>query len=142
MFLTSNGIVGIGTGTPGAKLEVRDTGNTVVLIAGDSTSSTRLSFDANTSAVISQLMNAPIVFETNLTEKMRITGGGVVGIGTALPSTAARLEVSSSTSGFLPPRMTTTQRDLISSPPNGLMLYNSTTDKLQVRAAGAWVDLH
>jgi hypothetical protein len=77
-----------------------------------------------------------------LRERMRINSGGIVAIGTASPDGTALLEVSSTTKGFLPPRMTTTQRDAISSPPNGLMLYNSTTDKLQVRAAGAWVDLH
>lgn len=68
-------------------------------------------------------------------------GGGRVGIGTE-PVVSAILEVASTTMGFLPPRMTTAQRDAISSPANGLVLYNSSTDKLQVRAAGAWVDLH
>lgn len=76
------------------------------------------------------------------TERMRITSAGNVGIGTSAPNDAARLDVSSTTSGFLPPRMTTTQRDAITSPPDGLMLYNTTTNKLQVRAASAWVDLH
>ena len=37
---------------------------------------------------------------------------------------------------------TTTQRDAISSPNNGSVLYNSTTNKLQVYANGAWADLH
>jgi hypothetical protein len=75
-------------------------------------------------------------------ERMRITSGGNVGIGTTTPDAAALLDVSSTTAGFLPPRMTGTQRDAISTPPNGLMIYNTTTDKLQVRAAGSWVDLH
>jgi len=83
-----------------------------------------------------------VVTGGTLTERMRINSGGIVAIGTASPDGTALLDVSSTTKGFLPPRMTTAQRDLISSPPNGLMLYNSTTDKLQVRAAGAWVDLH
>jgi hypothetical protein len=92
-----------------------------------------------------QIINAGtgvFTFATNSTEAMRITSGGIVAVGTNSPNAAARLDVSSTTAGFLPPRMTGTQRDAISSPPNGLMLYNSTTDKLQVRAAGAWVDLH
>ena len=34
-----------------------------------------------------------------------------VGIGTASPAASAQLEVTSTTKGFLPPRMTTAQRD-------------------------------
>ena len=63
-------------------------------------------------------------------------------VNTSTPAASAALDVTSTTKGFLPPRMTTTQRDAISSPTNGLVLYNTTTNKLQVRAAGAWVDLH
>lgn len=62
--------------------------------------------------------------------------------GTATPDTKAALTVTSTTKGFLPPRMTSTQRDAITSPTAGLMLYNSTTNKLQVRTNVAWVDLH
>jgi hypothetical protein len=75
-------------------------------------------------------------------DRMILDGQGRLGIGTTTPDAAARLDVSSTTSGFLPPRMTEAQRDLIATPPDGLMLYNSTTNKLQVRAAGSWVDLH
>jgi hypothetical protein len=68
------------------------------------------------------------------------TGAG--GFGTATPDAKAALDVTSTTKGLLPPRMTGTQRDAIAAPPAGLMLYNSTTNKLQVRTDAAWVDLH
>ena len=68
------------------------------------------------------------------------TGDGA--FGTASPDAKAALTVASTTKGFLPPRMTGTQRDAITSPTAGLMLYNSTTNKLQVRTDAAWVDLH
>jgi len=77
------------------------------------------------------------------TEAMRFdhsTGG--INVGAATPNAAAQLQVDSTTRGFLPPRMTTAQRDAITTPPDGLVLYNTSTNKLQVRAAGAWVDLH
>ena len=67
---------------------------------------------------------------------------GKVGIGVTTPAASAALDVTSTTAGILFPRMTGTQRDAIASPANGLVLYNTTTDKLQVRAGGAWVDLH
>jgi hypothetical protein len=51
---------------------------------------------------------------------------------------AAALQVDSTTRGFLPPRMTTTQRDAIASPPDGLIVYNTTTSKLNLREGGAW----
>ena len=45
------------------------------------------------------------------------------GIGTTTPDPSAQLEVSSTSKGFLPPRMTTEQRDAILSPAEGLLLY-------------------
>lgn len=41
------------------------------------------------------------------------------------PDASAMLDVSSTTSGFLAPRMTITQRDAISSPATGLMIYQT-----------------
>ena len=48
----------------------------------------------------------------------------------------------SSTKGFLPPRMTTTQRDAINSGTftTGLTLYNTTDNKLQFYNGSAWTD--
>lgn len=40
------------------------------------------------------------------------------------------------------PTLTTTERNALSSPSNGTMIYNSTTHKGQIRANGSWVDLH
>jgi hypothetical protein len=48
------------------------------------------------------------------------------------------LEVSSTTKGFLPPRMTTTQKNAIASPATGLVVYDSTLNKLCLRTASAW----
>jgi len=77
-----------------------------------------------------------------LSEHMRITKSGNVGIGTATPNVSAKLEINSTTQGVLFPRMTTTQRNAITTPADGLVIYNTTDNKLQVRAAGVWVDLH
>ena len=48
-----------------------------------------------------------------------------VGIGTSSPAGSSQLDVSSTTKGLLPPRMTTSQRDAISSPATGLQIYNT-----------------
>lgn len=81
-------------------------------------------------------------FRSAGSERMRIVAAGMIGINTSNPNAAAALDIASTTRGFLPPRMTTTQRNAISSPPDGLVLYNTTAGKLQVRAGGAWADMH
>jgi hypothetical protein len=51
-----------------------------------------------------------------------------VGIGTTTPNASAELDVTSTTKGFLPPRMTTTERNNIVSPTTGLQIYNISTN--------------
>lgn len=63
---------------------------------------------------------------------------GVLSVGATSPNAAAAVQIDSTTKGLLPPRMTTTQRDAISSPPAGLLIYNTSTGKLNVRGASAW----
>lgn len=46
-----------------------------------------------------------------------------VGVGTITPNASAELDITSTTSGLLPPRMTETQRNAIATPAAGLMLY-------------------
>ena len=47
------------------------------------------------------------------------------GIGTTTPHASAKLDVTSTDKGFLPPRMTSTQRTAILSPAAGLMVYQT-----------------
>lgn len=56
----------------------------------------------------------------------------------SVASTAAVLDVKSTTKGFSPPRMTSTQRDAIAGPFKGLTIYNTTTDAYNIYN-GAWV---
>ena len=51
--------------------------------------------------------------------------GTAVGIGTVSPNSSAALEVNSTTKGFLLPTMTETQRNAISTPATGLLIYQS-----------------
>jgi hypothetical protein len=47
------------------------------------------------------------------------------GIGTTAPNASAKLEIASTDKGLLIPRMTSTQRGLISLPANGLLVYQT-----------------
>ena len=64
--------------------------------------------------------------------------GSNIGIGTATPHPSAKLDVTSTTQGFLPPRMTTAQRNAIINPAEGLIIYNITTSCLNIRSSNVW----
>ena len=67
-----------------------------------------------------------------------------IGINNENPDASAALDITSTTGGLLPPRMTTTQRDAISAA-KGLVLFNTTTNTLQINEGDAttanWVNL-
>lgn len=71
--------------------------------------------------------------------RLQIKGDGRIGIGTA-PATSAILDVASTTGAFMPPRMTTTQRDALTAG-DSMLLYNTTLATMQYRKAGAWVSI-
>ena len=57
------------------------------------------------------------------------------------PDASSALQVISTNRGFLPPRLTTTQKTNIVSPQTGLFVYDVTTGNFSGYAAGAWVGL-
>jgi hypothetical protein len=90
-------------------------------------------------AVAGILTNVGGVICTSVTAT-RFNFDKVVGIGTynMTNNASAVLQVDSTTKGFLPPRMTTTEKNAIASPATGLMVYDTTLNKLCVRTASAW----
>jgi hypothetical protein len=63
-----------------------------------------------------------------------------LGIGTTSPNASAIIDVTSSTQGFLPPRMTTVQRTSITSPAQGLTIYNTDLKCLEVFNGVRWLN--
>jgi hypothetical protein len=77
------------------------------------------------------------------TETMRIDSTKRIGIGTgASINASAKVQIDSTTQGFLPPRMTSAQRTAISSPATGLIVYQTDgVEGLWLRTSTGWVEL-
>lgn len=80
--------------------------------------------DENTQIQVEEAENEDkIRFDTNGVERMIISNTGNIGIGTETPDASALLELSSTTQGVLPPRMTNAQMNAIANPTDGLIVY-------------------
>jgi hypothetical protein len=75
------------------------------------------------------------VFQNGVTANTIFAGSGST-------NSSAVLEASSTTQGFLPPRMTELQRTSISSPATGLMVYQTNNDEgLYIYKSFGWVQI-
>jgi hypothetical protein len=80
-----------------------------------------------------------------LTASQVYDNGTNVGIGTNSPDSSAIAQIDSTTKGFLPPRMTYAQRTVISSPAQGLMVYQTDSggdgEGVYVKRSDGWFKL-
>jgi len=102
-----------------------------------------------------------MAFTTNAVETLRMFSTNNIGIGTGTdagykldvngtthiaqklsvgtPTAASAItEITSTTKGFLPPRMTTTQKNAIASPATGLVVYDTTLNALNFYNGTSW----
>jgi hypothetical protein len=68
-------------------------------------------------------------------------GTGQISIGTTSVLASAKVQIDSTTQGFLPPRMTTTQKNAIASPATGLMVYDTTLNLMALYNGTTWTTL-
>jgi hypothetical protein len=82
----------------------------------------------------------PVVFDMDApTHTLVVAESGNVGIGTASPHSSASLDLLATDKGFLPPRLSESQRDSISSPAEGLIVYNTDTKMPEFWDGSDWV---
>lgn len=145
MRIDSSGNIGLGTTSPDAKLEIVNSSNHLNLKVVDTISQSVLKFSDSAG------LGGAINYDHNTDKLHLITDGtatpangalnidsdGKVGIGTVSPS--APLEVDSTTGGVVFPRLTTIQRDAISSPTDGETIFNTTNNQLESYNGSDWV---
>lgn len=77
-------------------------------------------------------------FSVNLNGGSANILNGPFSVGVGSPPSSALVEFSSTTQGFLMPRMNSTQRDAIGIPAEGLFLYNTENDNPNFYNGSAW----
>ena len=145
MRIDSFGNIGIGIENPNRKIHVHtDTPTTqeiscTSLIGGLALSHATLGHGGDLIGDL-ELANAIGNIKVRMTaDGVSYLTGGNVGIGVEIPS--APLEVASTTGGVIMPRMDNSQRNAISSPTDGEMIFNTETNKLNVYNGTAWREL-
>ena len=158
----SGGFTGIGTSTPALPLHIVSSNNNAGIfraqnsaaggytgfelygdagtqLAAFGTGNSSASFYPGEMYLGTNTAKAVRIYTTSASNvRMSILATGEVGIGTTTPSVKSVLDLTSTTKGFLPPRMTSAERDAITSVPAGLMIYNTTTNKLNFYNGTAW----
>jgi hypothetical protein len=133
ILIYSNGDVQIGTDTQRAyKLHVKGGANVTSLNIANTSAQLLYSNISGLALVGTTGSSFNIgLLETTGNKGLFVDASGFIKVGvyTDTFNSSAILEAVSTTKGFLPPRMTTTQKNAISSPAAGLIVYDTTDNK-------------
>jgi hypothetical protein len=112
----------------------------IIDVAGSGSSNTRLNAGASGNAAVGTTTNHAFSFLTNNSARGQIstTGQWLIGAYSTSYNICANLEIRSTTQGVLFPRVTTTQKNAISTPLAGLLVFDTTLGKLSVHNGTAW----
>ena len=151
MVVRKDGRVGIGTNIPSTNLDVIGAFNTPSIPDSTSTAILRIGVAANEGIDFGKMSGPSYAgwiqsgYAGYIADPLVLQpSGGNVGIGNVSPESSAILDVSSTTKGFLPPRMTFANRNSIASPATGLVIYClncSVHGQLQVFNGFLWQDM-
>ena len=103
------------------------------------------SFIPNNSSIPTNGMYLPsantLAFATNSAgNRIRITSTGSILVGTSTDVSSSIFTIVSTTKGFLPPKMTTTEKNAISSPAAGLQVYDTALNQMSYYNGTTWVN--
>jgi uncharacterized protein YxjI len=144
LAIKKEGNIGIGTASPTATTHIKGSGTTLAttaLLVQNSAGTEVLKVQDDSEVKVRSTFrvqdaggnNGMIMYADGISGIRTLWVNGSVGVGVLGNNASARLQVDSTTQGFLPPRMTTTQKNAIATPASGLMVYDKT-DLFQVKS--------
>jgi hypothetical protein len=149
-FMAGNLNIGATTSYVATKLVVSGSAANGAIVSEDTASTgsfIRILADTSNGNLINYRTGTALRFATSnndfssFAEAARFNSSGSFGIGTgASINASARLQVDSTTQGFLPPRMTTTQKLAIGTPAAGLMVYDTTLNQMSYYNGTTWIN--
>lgn len=115
--------------------------NGVPVLTGTTPGAYVSSITGTTNQVIASASTGPVTL--SLPQSINTSAAvqfGTLGLGSAAVVSSI-LSLTSSTLGFLPPRLTTTERDAIASPATGLLIFNTSTQLYNFYTGTVWTSI-
>jgi hypothetical protein len=113
----------VSSGGAGSFIQLDNFKHTNQVLGGDGSQVNAFIFSSLTAQGLNSNSNNFFTVSNGANNLLTIKVNGAVGFGTASPNASAKVQIDSTTQGFLPPRMTNAQRTAIASPAVGLMVY-------------------